>query len=599
MATTAELAPVTSLSGRRWLWREADPERVLMIAQRHGLAEILARILVARGVESDAVPAFLRPRLRDWLPDPSHLLDLDRAVTRLAEAVLAREPVGLIGDYDVDGATAAALLGRYLRHRGCPIEVLVPDRLRHGYGPHPELLERLAAKGVRLVVVVDAGTTAFAPLAAARARGLEVIVIDHHSAEAELPPAHAVVNPNRRDQDTPLRSLAAVGVAFVVLVALNRALREAGSWRRAEEPDLLACLDLVALGTVCDVVPLEGLNRAFVAQGLRVAARTRLPGLRALAERAGIEAISASWHLGFALGPRLNAGGRIGRSDLAVRLLLAETDAEAEPLAAELDRLNRERQRLERTVLEAALRQVEPQLAEGRPLLLARGRGWHPGVVGIVAGRLLERFGRPVFVLAEEGGRLRGSARSVPGFDIGEAVILARREGLLEAGGGHPLAAGATLESGRWEAFARFLLARAETGFAAAIPGPPPLRLDGMLAVTAVEPGLAKSLQRIAPYGPGNAEPRFCIADAVPVDARPAGENHVSCWLAGADGRRIRAIAFRALDGPLGARLLAGRTRLWVAGKLRHEIWQGRERASFEIEDLALPPDPGPLRAAS
>ena len=593
MALTAERVPVVSLSGRRWLWREADPARVLAIAQRHGLAEILARILAARGVDTEAVPAFLEPRLRDWLPDPSHLRDLDRAVERLARAVRNREPVGLIGDYDVDGATAAALLGRYLRGLGCPVEVRVPDRIRHGYGPHPDLLAELAAAGIRLVATLDCGTTAFAPLAAARELGLDVVVIDHHSAEPELPPAHAVVNPNRQDQESPLGPLAAVGVTFVLLVAFNRALREAGFWRGREEPDLLSLLDLVALGTVCDVVPLAGLNRAFVAQGLKVAGRTRLPGLRALAATAGIESIGASWHLGFALGPRLNAAGRIGRSDLAVRLLLAEEDGEAEALASALERLNRERQRLEREVLEAALRQVEPQLAEDRPLLLAHARGWHPGVVGIVAGRLLERFGRPVFVLGERDGILRGSARSVPGFDIGAAVILARRQGLLTAGGGHPLAAGATLAADRMPAFERFLLERAGAGFGARKPGPAPLRLDGTLAVSAVAPELAKSLARMAPYGPGNAEPRFCLTDAVPVEARPVGDSHVSCWLAGADGRRVRAIAFRALGTPVGERLLAGRTRLWVAGRLRHEVWQGRERASFEIEDLALPPTAG------
>ncbi|HFD16150.1 MAG TPA: single-stranded-DNA-specific exonuclease RecJ [Rhodospirillales bacterium] len=539
------------------------------------------------------MPGFLEPKLRDWLPDPSHLLDLDRAVERLARAVQRREPVGLVGDYDVDGATATALLGGYLRALGCPVEVRVPDRIRHGYGPHPELLAELAAGDIRLLVTLDCGTTAFAPLAEARDRGLEVVVIDHHSAEAELPPALAVVNPNRQDQESPLGTLAAVGVTFVLLVALNRALREAGFWRGREEPDLLSLLDLVALGTVCDVVPLAGLNRAFVAQGLKVAGRTRLPGLRALAAAAGIESIGASWHLGFALGPRLNAAGRIGRSDLAVRLLLAEEEGEAETLALELERLNRERQRLEREVLADALRQIEPQLAEDRPLLLAHARGWHPGVVGIVAGRLLERFGRPVFVLGERDGTLRGSARSVPGFDIGAAVIDARRQGLLTAGGGHPLAAGATLAADRMPAFARFLLARAEAGFGTTPPGPPPLRLDGSLAVAAVAPELARQVARMAPFGPGNAEPRFCLTDAVPVEGRIVGDSHVSCWLAGADGRRVRAIAFRAVGTPVGERLLAGRTRFWIAGRLRHEVWQGRERASFEIEDLATPPTGG------
>ncbi len=583
--STAEL---TSLSGRPWRLRPADPERVRAIAQRHALPEVLARTLAVRGIEVREVPKVLRPRVRDWLVDPGRLHDLERAADRLARAVRTREPVGMIGDYDVDGATATALLAGYLRRFGCPLEIRIPDRLEHGYGPHPDLLRELRSRGVRLLVVLDAGTTAFAELHLARELGLEVIVVDHHQAEERLPPALAVVNPNRPDQDGSLGHLAAVGVCFLLLVGLQRRLRREGLFADGE-PDLLEELDLVALGTVADVVPLVGLNRALVAQGLKVARRMRRPSLRALAERAGITEIHREWHLGFVLAPRLNAGGRLGGSDLAVRCLLAREESEAWRLASELERLNAERRAVEERILEEAEEAVRPQLARDEPVLFAAHPRWHPGVLGIVAARLLERHGRAAFVAAADGEGLRGSARAPEGFDVGAAVLAARRAGLLTAGGGHAAAAGFALPHTRRDAFLALLRARARETFG---PGPvprPPLWLDGPLAVGGVTVELARTLAELAPFGAGHPEPRFMLVDAAVAEARPVGDGHIQCLLYGTAGGRVRAVAFRAAGTVWGEALLQDRTRLWLAGRVRLEHWQGEERVSFQIEDVARP----------
>lgn len=576
-----------SILGRAWRLRPCDEAQALAISQRHGLPELVGRVLAGRGVGPGEAEAFLNPRLRDWLPDPSHLLDLDRAVARLADAVVAGERVGIVGDYDVDGATATALVARYLRELGAEPAFEIPDRLREGYGPNARVLAALAAAGCRLVLTLDTGTTAFEPLAQAGAQGLEVIVVDHHAAEERLPPALAVVNPNRVDQVSPLKHLAAVGVAFVVLVALARELRGRGFFASRPEPALLGRLDLVALGTVCDVVPLTGLNRAFVHQGLKIARGGGLPGLVALARAAGLAAVTDARHLGYVLGPRINAGGRIGRSDLGARLLTSEAEAEALALAQELHALNAERQAAERALVDAASRAVEPQLAAGLPVLLAAGAGWNPGIVGIVASRLVERHHRPVVVAGVAEGLAKGSARSVRGFDLGAAVIAARRAGLLLQGGGHGMAAGMTLAEEGLEAFHRFLLDRFAAEAGDGVPGPEPLELDGALTVAAARPDLAAQVELIGPYGAGNAEPRFCLQDARVVQARLVGEAHVSCVLAGAAGGRVKGIAFRAAGTPLGQALLAGGPPLRVAGRVKRESWQGQEQACFEIEDAA------------
>ncbi|KGM31605.1 single-stranded-DNA-specific exonuclease RecJ, partial [Inquilinus limosus] len=412
-----------SAKGARWIGRAADDRLALALSQRHALPEIVARVLAARGVGLDDAPAFLNPTLRALLPDPSVLRDMDRAAARIARAVTAGEGIAVFGDYDVDGATSTALLVRYLRALGIEPQIHIPDRIAEGYGPNAQALEKLRAGGAGLVVTVDCGTTAFDALEGAA--GLDVVVIDHHTAEPRLPKVAAVVNPNRLDQDPGLGQLAACGVTFLALVALNRALRQAGVFANRTEPDLLALLDLVALGTICDVVPLTGLNRALVGQGLKVMAQRRNTGLAALADVARVTETVDAYHAGYILGPRINAGGRIGRADLGARLLATEDRAEAARIAALLDEHNVDRKTVEAEVMAAAIAQVEA--AEAGPVILVAGEGWHPGVVGIVAGRLRERYGRPSCVVGFEGGIGKASGRSVPGVDLGAAVIAARQ----------------------------------------------------------------------------------------------------------------------------------------------------------------------------
>lgn len=573
-------------TGRPWLLRDVDEAVALAICQRHGLPDIVGRVLAGRGLEPHEVPGFLEPRLKDCLPDPSHLLDLDAVARRLAVAVIDREPVGIIGDYDVDGATSTALAVRYFRALGVEPVVEIPDRLKDGYGANEGAFERLAEAGCRLVLTLDNGTTAFGPIAHAADQGQEVVVIDHHAAEERLPAALGVVNPNRLDQQSPLGHLAAVGVTFVVLIAVSRELRRLAP--ATPVPDLLAMLDLVALGTVCDVVPLTGLNRAFVHQGLRIAGRGGNPGLKALAEAAGVKgAISEAWQFGFALGPRINAGGRLGHSPLGWRLLATRDEDEAVRIAAHLDDLNRERQAMERRLLDAADAEAQRQLDSGRPVLVAAGEGWHPGVIGIVASRLMERYHRPVFVIGMENGTGKGSARSVPGFDVGAAVIAARQAGLLVHAGGHAMAAGLTVEQERLGAFADFLAERA-TGIdgKSAIPERP-LHLDGRLSVAGLGTALATDLARIAPFGAGNEEPRFCLEDARIVEWRDLSGGHVSCTLAGLASGRSRAIAFRCADTPLGGMLREPGTPLRLAGRIKLDRFNGETRTSFQIEDAA------------
>lgn len=577
-----------SVCGRRWRARACDEGAALAICQRLALPEIVGRVLAGRGLTADTAPAFLAPRIRETLPDPAHLLDLDRAVDRLADAVRAGEKVGLLGDYDVDGATSVAVLARYLRAVGIEVAIDIPDRLAEGYGPNPQAFTRLADQGCRLVVTLDSGTTAFDALAFAASHGLEVIVVDHHAAEERLPPALAVVNPNRCDQTSPVGDLAAVGVTFLLAVGLNRVLRARGHFQTRPEPDLRRWLDLVALGTLCDVVPLAGLNRALVAQGLKVAARGLNPGLEALARAAGLDGCPTADNLGFALGPRINAGGRVGRSGLGAELLVSEAPEEVSRIAQELDRLNQERRRLERQVLAAAETQIAPALARDAPLLLAAGDGWSPGVVGLVASRLVERYHRPAVVIGLENGIGKGSGRSVAGFDLGAAVIAARHAGLLRQGGGHPMAAGLTLEEAHLPALEAFLGERLQRELGGAPPVPVDLQLDGAVRPGAVSVALAGRLAGLAPFGRANPEPRFMVTQGRVWQVRRVGDAHLDCLICDATGGRLRAIAFRALDQPLGQALLeaAGRP-LHLAGRIKLDQWQGRVRASFQIEDAA------------
>jgi single-stranded-DNA-specific exonuclease len=574
-----------SVGGKRWTQRAGDERNALQMAQQLGIPEIVARVLAGRGVDIAAAPQFLEPRLRDQLPDPSHLKDMDKAAARIAAVIRAGEPIAVFGDYDVDGATSSALLHRFIGQAGGRVRVYIPDRIKEGYGPNAEALLRLQSEGAGVVVTVDCGTTAHQPLARVAAAGLDVIVIDHHAAEPSLPEAFAIVNPNRLDEQSPHRQLAAVGVTFLLAVAINRALRQAGWYADRAEPDLLDLLDLVALGTVCDVVPLTGLNRALVAQGLKVVAQRRKAGLIALADIAQLEQRCGAYHLGFVFGPRVNAGGRVGTPDLGTRLLTTDDPHEARAIAIDLDRLNRERQAIEAAVLEAAHAHVAAK-ATGAMLLVA-GQGWHPGVIGIVASRLREHYERPACVVALDGEIGKGSGRSANGFDLGAAIIAARQAGLLINGGGHSQAAGFTVARDRLPDLESFLNDRVSAHIASGR-FVPRMSLDGALALRSVSPDLVELLERVGPYGSGNPEPRFVFPNVMVARADIVGEKHVRCFLSDQQGGRLGAIAFRAVGTRLGDALLArGGAAIHLAGTLRVDRWRGEARIQFCIEDAA------------
>src|SRR5215472_2881449 len=591
-----------SICGRRWRLTGADERVGEAIAERLALPEIVGRLLAQRGIDLDHAPSFLAPRLRDQLPDPSHLRDMEISATRLVRAVRNGEVIGIFGDYDVDGATSAALLTRFFSAVGGRTRVYVPDRLREGYGPNIAALLRLREEGVGIVITVDCGTTAHQPLAEAAEAGLEVIVIDHHVAEPLLPRAAAIVNPNRLDETSPHRELAAVGVAFLLVVAVNRALRQVGWYGAGRgEPDLLQWLDLVALGTVCDVVPLVGLNRALVAQGIKVARNNLNPGLSALAAAAGVSEPIGAYHLGFVLGPRVNAGGRVGAADLGARLLATDDAALAAELAARLDVYNRDRQTVEAQTLQAATVMVE-RTEQSPVLIFAAAEDWHPGVIGIVASRLKERYERPACVVAVADGIGKGSGRSVPGVALGPAVIAARQAGLLINGGGHAMAAGFTVAAEKLDALRAFLSERLGDGLdrdprvtcssdpRKRSPGVvPELRIDGALSVAGAYSELIDHIARLAPFGASNPEPRFIFPGVRVVHAEAVGNGHLRCTLADPlDDLRLRAIAFRAMGTLIGQFLAETRgAAIHVAGHLRRDGWHGGDAVQLTIADAA------------
>lgn len=599
-ALTHFLGVERSLTGRAWVSRLVDDRLAMAISQREGLPEIVARVLAGRGVAPEDCAAYLAPSLKNLLPDPSSLLDMDKAARRIADAIMKGEKVAVFGDYDVDGATSSALLKRFFKGVGHDIRIYIPDRIREGYGPNAPALMELRDDGIKLIVTVDCGTMAHKVLGLAADAGLDVIVIDHHQAEPSLPPALALVNPNRLDDTSGQGTLAAVGVAFLFVVAVNRALRDGGWYTSHDEPDLLALLDLVALGTVCDVVPLVGLNRAYVAQGLRVLARRGNIGLKALADVARLEGTPGAYHLGFLLGPRVNAGGRVGRSDLGARLLTTGDPEEAVAIARELDLLNKERQSIEAQVLDEALAQVDMALGASRrnappPVIVAASKGWHPGVIGIVAARLKERYERPSIVVAFDGkGEGKGSGRSIQGVDLGRAVTAALEAGLLVNGGGHAMAAGLTVLEDKLPAFTEFLEARIAEEVLAASEAKD-LRIDGALSARGANRELYDLLEQAGPYGAGNPEPRFAVPAMRVAHADIVGQGHVRCALTGEDGARLKAIAFRAADNPLGKALLdRGTGTIHVAGRLKADDWRGRRDVQFTIEDAVPTRDATP-----
>ncbi len=586
------LGVTRSVSGRKWRARAADPDLVKAHQSHLGLAEPLARALASRGVAAGDGATFLTPTLKALFPDPSSFADMDRAASLILDALVASRPITVFADYDVDGASSAALLVRWLRGMDAEPNLYVPDRMTEGFGPTPAAFRRIRDGGAELVVTVDCGAAAHDALSSAADIGLRVVVIDHHLMQRLPAGAAALVNPNRPDCCSGQGMLAAAGVTFVLLAALNREARKRGLFASRPEPDILNWLDLAALGAICDVTPLAGFNRALVAQGLKVMSRWENPGLSALLEAAGVEVRTAGvFEAGFILGPRINAGGRIGRSDLGATLLSTDDPMEAGALARELNRLNEERRSLEAQIVEEAIASLEREgnLGLDAPALVVAREGWHPGVVGIVASRLRERYRRTTVVLGIDpiSGIAKGSGRSQPGVNLGSAIHEAFDAGLLMAGGGHAMAAGLTLRAGMIPEVREFLCERlSEQARTAA-------EVDAVEIDALTSPGAAADALNIfsglAPFGPGNPEPVLAMASVRIEHAEPVRGGHIRCRLAGLGGQGLKAIAWRASDSPLGRRLLAGGAAVHVAGRLKPDEWRGRRDVQMEIDDIAEP----------
>ncbi|MEI2301013.1 single-stranded-DNA-specific exonuclease RecJ [Ensifer sp. MJa1] len=580
-----------SIGGQRWVSRldQAGQNRALAISQVHGYSDLLGRVLAGRGVVLDEASSFLDPTLRSLMPDPDMLTDCRKAAERLELAIRRREKVVVFGDYDVDGAASSALMARFLRHFGLEAEIYIPDRIFEGYGPNPTAIEQLIDNGAALIVTVDCGSTSQESLVVAARRGVDVVVIDHHQVGTTLPACHALVNPNREDDLSGQGHLCAAGVVYLVLVNTLRVLRSAGD-SRASSFDLLAQLDLVALATVCDVVPLKGLNRAYVVKGLIAARHLGNVGLAALLRKAAIGGPVTPYHLGFLVGPRINAGGRIGDAALGSRLLAMDDAAAAETIAAQLDELNRERQAMEAVMLAEAEAEVlaEYGTGEGASVIVTARENWHPGIVGLLAARIKEKFRRPTFAIAfDPNGRGTGSGRSINGFDMGKMVRAAVDSGLLVKGGGHAMAAGLTVERGKLGKLRQFFEERAEVAVRELV-AIQTLKVDGALAASGATLELIDLLEQAGPYGSAHPQPVFAFPQHRLRDSRQVGANHVKVTLEGQDGSRLDGIAFRATETPLGDFLLSSRgMSIHVAGSVSADLWQGQRRVQLRVTDAA------------
>lgn len=579
-----------SATGLAWAHRlDARGENAaLAIAQNHGIPDIVARVMAGRGVGQDDAPRFLDPTIRDLLPDPRSLTDMDKAAGRIADAVARRERVAIFGDYDVDGAASSALMKRFLAHYGVEAEIYIPDRVFEGYGPNPDAMRELVSRGAKLIVTVDCGTNSAAAIAAANEAGAEVVVLDHHQVGGALPEAVAVVNPNRDDDLSGQGHLCAAGVVFLALVRTVGVLRERGFATPA--PDLLGWLDLVALATVCDVVPLAGVNRAFVVKGLQAMRRMGNAGIAALARAARIGEPLSTFHLGFVLGPRINAGGRIGDAALGSRLLATDDPVEAGDIAETLDRLNGERQAMEQDMLAQARAETDAELAAGGgpAVIVTANEGWHPGIVGLIAARLKEHARRPAFAIAfNPNGTGTGSGRSIPGFDLGRMVREAAVRGLIVKGGGHAMAAGITVERARLGDLRAFFEEWA-AGEVARLRAEEMLEIDAALSAEGATFDLLDLIDSAGPYGSGHAQPLLVLPRHTLADLRPVGANHLRADLRSQAGGRIQAMAFRATETALGDFLFANRGgTVHVAGHLSSNWWNGARSVQFRIVDAA------------
>lgn len=577
-----------SLNGCLWKVIPCDDRKAELLSQKFGLPPLVAQILVQRGIGPDETPSFLDPKIQSLMPNPFVLKDMEKAAKRIAEAIIKKQKVAIIGDYDVDGATSTSVLRLFLENVGVEPLIHIPER-DEGYGPSVMAVDEFLAAGADLVITVDCGTTAFEPLEYATQKGLEVIVIDHHEAESLLPKVYAVVNPKRLDEENQieyLKYMAAVGVVFFTIVAVNRELRKAGFYAGRDEPNLMNWLDLVALGTVCDVVPLLGLNRAYVRQGLKIMALRNNLGLKSLIDKSGISETPSAFHLGFVLGPRINACGRVGEASLGNKLLCAKDAFYAESLAEKLNEFNDKRKEIEAYVLLKAIEILEGTPQE-YPIAFVAGNDWHQGVIGIVAGKLKERYNLPAFVMSIEDDEVKGSARSVPGVDLGALIIAAKEKGILTKGGGHTMAAGFSLNEDKIEEFRKFVgeYVREKIGNEAIVPV---INVDGVLDVSGATPELAKSLAMLEPFGAQNPEPRLVLPRVHISKSSIVGSGHIRCFLTSASGGSLKAMAFQMADTEAGMALLNHRGAVYnVIGTLRQDNWMGRNGVQFIIEDVS------------
>lgn len=589
MSDTIFMGVETSLLGQKWVSRlnNVGQNTALDIAQKTKIPELIARVMAARGVPADDAASFLSPSIRDLMPDPSTMTDCDLATDRIVQAIQLQERVAIFGDYDVDGASSSALLARLFNHLGVPNEIYIPDRIFEGYGPNPNAIAELIEKGAQLIITVDCGSTSFEALEKAKELNCDVVVIDHHQVNDELPPCVALVNPNRQDDLSGLGHLCAAGVVFMVMVAVQRQLRQ-NKHQGLQGFDLLAHLDIVALATICDVVPLKGLNRAYVVKGMIAARKLGNPGLAALMKVVGIDGPVTPYHLGFLIGPRINAGGRIGDAALGSRLLTLSDQTEADEIAEHLDGLNKERQAMEAKMLEQAEAEVMAEMASGNgpSIIVSANDGWHPGIVGLVAARLKERENRPAFAIAfDQNGKGSGSGRSIPGFDIGKMVREAVDDGLLVKGGGHAMAAGLTVEKSKLGALRAYFEEKAGQNVSD-LTAVRALKIDGAMAASGMTMELVDLIERAGPYGSGHSQPIFVLPGHMLKDARIVGANHVKVSFSGMDGGRIDGIAFRAADTELGKAFLNGRGQSYhVAGTISADTWRGQRRVQIRVMD--------------
>ena len=577
-----------SVTGKNWILKKFDQEKIVYLKDNFSLDEITAKLLALRNIKKEDISSFLNPSIKNFLPNPNNLLDMEKSSLRTLQAIKNKEKIGVFGDYDVDGATSTALLGRYFDELKLAYEIYIPDRKTEGYGPSIKGFKELIEKNVKVIFTVDCGTLSFQAIDYAKSKNIDVIVLDHHQSEINLPKAYSVVNPNRLDDKSDLQYLCAAGVSFMFLVSINRELRLIDWFKNnsIDEPNLINYLDLVSLGTVCDVVPLVGLNRAIVKQGLKILKAKKNLGLKTLLDICKIETNPSIYHLGYILGPRINAGGRVGKCSHGANLLLNSNPKEVFKLATELDQYNKERQMLEKDLIKKILIESENKLKD--PVLILQGSNWHEGIIGIVAARLKDKFNKPAIIISINGDIGKASARSIVGFDIGSAIIAATQEKILLKGGGHKMAGGFSINIANIEKFKEFIF-RKFKNINEDLTQQKPLLLDSKIAPSAINLEFYDKVNVLSPFGSGNPEPKFIVENLKPANSKIVGDKHIKSVLIGAEGTSIKTIAFNATDNELGAYLLKKNNNTFnIAGKLSLNEWRGQKNVEFIIDDISV-----------